>query len=162
MFPHQLDQDGLVHKLGGVLVAPGQPTCFSGNPSELDYFVVAPSLVPWIGAAEVMAEAPFKPHRPAVVRLNGVPRSLWAREPEGPRSFPMEVKPGCSRAPPDWESARKQLSAAGCDKGLSAAAGGLLQCIEQELCGRHDLVGPAARPYLGRAQAGRMKLVEAK
>ena len=38
--PESLRQGGFLKKLGGVIVGPGQPTCFQAGP-EYDYFVLA-------------------------------------------------------------------------------------------------------------------------
>ena len=80
--PDDLIQTGWVKRVGGVVIAPANPTC---NGSTYDFFVVSKSIAEDVKAVHLIGDAGLTPHHPARLILGGVQKKTMARQLKPPR-----------------------------------------------------------------------------
>ncbi len=158
--------------LGGVVVAPGSPTCFAGEAgkarSEYDYFFADKRISNHFGVPTVDEDSDTRPHRPVRATVSGGLHAYTGVYLVLPKPFPLKRLVGPPPPPPAWDgfadrcNGLKQAFLAG-REGEGAAVGELQHfwaewCgkAEVELGGIHDRVGHELAKSSGRGRPPRL------
>ncbi len=92
MSPADLLKSGWPELVGGVVVAPTEPTCPG---STIDSFVLAQALAPAVRSVAVVWDSGFYPHSPVRLTLRAAPRRLLVRRLVAPRRVPAFLATAC-------------------------------------------------------------------
>ena len=156
--PEALEASGWLKKVRGVVVAPAVPTCFAGEPSSLDYFVIPQILAPFVDSILTWVDAPCWPHCPSVITFKGLHTQATILRQVAPKPFPPLIPIGCQR-PPDT-TAMWSWDEGGAIPCLAKAYKETMAAVEGHLCLVHDLIGEeATRKYVGRAEGFKLEQV---
>ena len=99
----QQEGQGWLSAIGAQVMAPGQPTCFSGKAhSTLDYFVVHGSLVQQVQQITVQPAA-FKTHMCVLLAIQGTDKRRWTWQLKMPKTCPAIPPHGCMQQQDEWQ-----------------------------------------------------------
>ena len=97
--PSTLRSANWLDGIAGEVIAPSEATCLPDN-NVIDFWVVSAALAPH-AAAQVVAHAPLRPHRPVTIRIATDTPKAREQVVRRPRAFPQAVPVGCRQRPPD-------------------------------------------------------------
>ncbi len=166
-----------LEKMRAVVAAPTEPTNHpsdGGTPRVLDYFLVDARIACAVRGVEVMHDVPASPHRAVKITFEARATNYLVKVPARPAALPKVPPVGCGRKPEivamptacgGPSSSTTSTSTSASTPASTSATGSppeiadrawasLITVVEQELCGRCDLVdsrGKALPRYTGRA-----------
>eukprot|EP00959_Pyramimonas_sp_CCMP1952_P028348 594655-Pyramimonas_sp.AAC.1 len=146
--PDDVGTDWL-HSIGGLVAASRATTCRQTPPGTvIDYFLVGAAMLPRIRRPEVVEAADAKPHLPVTMPVAIQECPVMLRKIQEAKEMPTTVKAGCSRFPCNWSVVREQIAHIESDDDLGSAWLQVVNTIELEIAGRHDIVGEHVLRYL--------------
>ncbi|CAK0837890.1 unnamed protein product, partial [Prorocentrum cordatum] len=147
---------GWIGKLRAQVRQASGQSCRQGGGSNIDYFVVSKSLIPFTGEAPILdVGAHTWPHWPVRSTLGQVHAQAVQQVIDEPKPLPREAaKPGCARPPWRWGAFARCVNAVTDQQGLRIIWDMLLEGIETEILNRRDLVGDARRTFADRGAKG--------
>eukprot|EP00959_Pyramimonas_sp_CCMP1952_P018837 398175-Pyramimonas_sp.AAC.1 len=105
-------------------------------------------MLPRIRRPEVVEAADAKPHLPVTMPVAIQECPVMLRRIQEAKEMPTTVKAGCSRFPCNWSVVREQIGHIESDTDLGSAWLQVVNTIELEIAGRHDIVGDRVLRYL--------------
>ena len=103
----------LLEQLGAALVAPSEPTCFSGTgaPTCLDWWLIGPDLAARCPSAGTWQETALPTHRPVELSITGKQRPLTLTALRRPAALPPPGEPQTEEDKATRETVTQRLAA---------------------------------------------------
>ena len=128
MEPNTLNEDGWLHRMGGIWAAPDDITCKSSiDGSTYDYYLMEATLAHHMGKPTTINNTTIATHKPVQIEIMRKRMELWIREQVAPTAIP-EIQPGCARRPPEsWKKAFRNTAKAKDAEGVASALGDVME-----------------------------------